>query len=270
MNGWILYDRQGIERNRKFAEILCQEGQKRGHTMEIMVDDSLSYGIVGGKSVILIDGNPCTPPDFVIRRNYSAMLCRHMEQMGIRVMNDSFACDVCNNKLKTAQVVHELGIPVADTFFNCAPPFYPCVVKPAGGHGGKNVFLVNNRREYENAVSVIQNDDIVIQSVEDKGRDLRIYVTGTEIIAAVMRTCENDFRSNFSLGGKAELHTPTGQERDIALTVAEKFNFDFAGIDLIYRSGKPILNEIEDVAGCRMLYANGITDVPSRIFERLN
>ena len=31
-------------------------------------------------------------------------------------------------------------------------------------------------------------------------------------------------------------------------------HFDYAGIDLIYDNGKPVLNEIEDVVGSRMLY----------------
>lgn len=270
MTGWVLYDRQGIERNSQFAEILCQEGENREFEMKTVIDDTLTYAIADSKPIMYINGQQCVPPDFVIRRNYSSILCRHMEQMGIKVLNDSFACDVCNNKLKTAQVVQKLGIEMADTFFNCTKaPFFPCVVKPASGHGGKNVFLVNDDVEYDAAVHSIRNDDVVVQSVEDKGRDLRVYVSGTDIIAAVMRSCEIDFRSNFSLGGKAELHTLTKDEKSIVLRIAERFDFAFAGIDLIYRSGRPIFNEIEDVAGCRMLYANGITDVPKRIFDRV-
>ena len=36
--------------------------------------------------------------------------------------------------------------------------------------------------------------------------------------------------------------------------VLSHMNFDFAGIDLIYHNGHPVLNEIEDVVGSRMLY----------------
>ena len=37
--------------------------------------------------------------------------------------------------------------------------------------------------------------------------------------------------------------------------------FDFAGIDLIFHEGRPVLNEIEDVVGSRMLYAHTDLDI---------
>ena len=36
--------------------------------------------------------------------------------------------------------------------------------------------------------------------------------------------------------------------------IIENLEIDFAGIDFIYDEGRPILNEIEDIVGCRMLY----------------
>jgi glutathione synthase/RimK-type ligase-like ATP-grasp enzyme len=134
--------------------------------------------------------------------------------------------------------------------------FFPCVVKSAYGHGGNEVFLVNNRDEY-NAVKM---EDAVIQRVCDTpGRDLRVYVMGREIIAAMLRVSRNDFRGNYSLGGQAFVRNLSAEETGIVNKITALFDFGLAGVDFIFNRGKPVLNEIEDVVGARMLYAK--TDI---------
>ena len=86
---------------------------------------------------------------------------------------------------------------------------------------------------------------------------------GGEAIAAVRRTSETDFRSNFKLGGKVERVDPEPSVVEIAKRLYDHLKFDFVGVDFIRHGGRWILNEIEDVVGTRMLYATGDLDVAS-------
>lgn len=102
----------------------------------------------------------------------------------------------------------------------------------------------------------------------EKGRDIRVYVVGGIILTAMERIAldsENDFRSNYSLNGNAKEHAITDEELKLAAKVADHIKADFVGIDLIYNNGKPVVNEIEDAVGTRMLYS--LTDIdPVREF----
>jgi glutathione synthase/RimK-type ligase-like ATP-grasp enzyme len=77
----------------------------------------------------------------------------------------------------------------------------------------------------------------------------------------MLRTNKNDFRSNFSLGGNAEKSTLSESEKNLIDSVLKVLKFDFAGIDIIYKNNRPYINEIEDVVGSRMVYANTDIDI---------
>jgi gamma-F420-2:alpha-L-glutamate ligase len=86
-------------------------------------------------------------------------------------------------------------------------------------------------------------------------QDLRVYVIGKEIIAAVLRTAKEGFRSNFSLGGEVRLYELSEEEKKIVELITGQFEFGLVGIDFIIGDeGELIFNEIEDVVGSRMLY----------------
>ena len=132
---------------------------------------------------------------------------------------------------------------------------YPVVIKPCCGHGGANVTLIRNDEEYAKARQEIAPDEYVIQPLATTiGRDMRVYIIGNKPIAAVLRTADGDFRSNFSLGGKVEAMTLSEEERTLISRVCEVFDFCLAGVDIMYHEGHAVINEIEDVVGCRMLY----------------
>ena len=66
---------------------------------------------------------------------------------------------------------------------------YPLVVKPANGHGGDRVSLVENKGQFDEALASILPDPAIVQeTASDAGKDLRIYVLFGEIKAAVLRT----------------------------------------------------------------------------------
>lgn len=99
---------------------------------------------------------------------------------------------------------------------------------------------------------------VVLQPMIASGevsRDLRVYVIGSRIVASVLRSSLKDFRANFSRGGEVQLYELTPEQKELVNRVIHAFHFGMVGIDFILdENDNLILNEIEDVAGARMLY----------------
>ena len=247
MTGWLVYEAEGAERNRVFIEMHKEKGRKFGIAFKLVICD---------------DGLPDGKPDFAIVRAMRADISRSLEARSIPTFNNSRVSEICNNKARTYEYLAANGIPVIPWISarsDDIPPEiaeYPAVIKPCCGHGGKNVTLIRNDAEYENARSEIAPDEYVIQPLATTlGRDMRVYILGGKPVAAVLRIGDGDFRSNFSLGGKVEKKELSEDERELIAKVCAVFDFDYCGIDIMYHEGRPVINEIEDVVGARMLYA---------------
>lgn len=128
------------------------------------------------------------------------------------------------------------------------------VVKSVSGHGGTEVFLVENQ-EFDPRMLTIESDFVIQPLVGNKHQDLRVYVLGKEILACVLRTAKEGFKSNFSLGGNVELYQLTEEQEENINRITALFDFGLVGIDFIVADdGTLLFNEIEDVVGARMLY----------------
>ena len=150
----------------------------------------------------------------------------------------------------------------------CISIFKNNLLKAVDGHGGSEVFLVNNIQECKQLTSYNSNKRFILQKLCDEpGIDMRVYVMGEKIVAATKRISKTDFRSNFSLGGSAVIDTPTEDMITTISKLKKALDFDFVGIDFIRNGGKWILNEIEDVVGTRMLYSLTDIDAADRYIE---
>lgn len=247
MTAWLVYERAGAERNGSYIDMHIRHGRARGIEF----------------SLVLCDGGlPEGRPDFAIVRAMRPDISRKLEERGVPTFNSSRISEICNNKARTYEYLHANGIPVipwVSAKQSDEPPKimeYPAVIKPCRGHGGQNVSLIRNDAEYAAARVAIAPDEYVIQPpATEAGRDMRVYILGGELVAAVQRIADGDFRSNFSLGGRAEAKKLTERERELIARVCEILDFDYCGIDIMYHNGNPVINEIEDVVGSRMLYA---------------
>ncbi|MBQ3903879.1 MAG: hypothetical protein II744_02785, partial [Eubacterium sp.] len=95
----------------------------------------------------------------------------------------------------------------------------------------------------------------------DLGRDLRVWVLGGEIKAAMLRVSKTDFRSNFCLGGEAVPYELNEDEKALVKKITALVNGDYYGIDFVFNEGKIVFNELEDTVGARMLYAKTDMDI---------
>ena len=264
MNGWLIYDDEGYARNRWFVGRMLDSAVQNGLSLEFVPAKALTVGVRQGRAYASLYGREGDLPSYAICRTIDPMLSLMLEKVGVRVFNSAETSRICNDKALTYAFFSGEDIPMPDTDFWRRTRFdrgrLPAVFKSPDGHGGKEVFLVENPDDMQNAAKCVGNKDFLLQKIVRKGEDVRVYLLDGEILAAVRRTSETDFRSNFSLGGNVGLVKPCDAMRATVDAVYRKLHPFFVGVDFIFDdSGSPLLNEIEDVVGTRMLYK--LTDV---------
>ena len=262
MTGWIIYEREAAAYNRRYLTFYEEECEKRDIQLRTVYTEELDFGADETGLYLKIAGETIPLPDFAISRVIHPLLSEHLEAMGVRVFNRAKAARICNDKAMTYQLSASAGIrtvqsrfvwrkEIEDVLSSC---HYPCVVKTINGHGGAEVFLLDSFPP-EEILCVLRENDCVLQPFTGRGEDLRVYVIGGEIIAAVLRKTNEGFRANYSLGGSVSLYSLNEEETALVHRILHLIDLDFAGIDFIIgENGELIFNEIEDVVGSRMLY----------------
>ena len=122
------------------------------------------------------------------------------------------------------------------------------------------MYLCPDEKSYLENLQKIFPDTAVVQPLCDTpGRDVRAYMLGDQLIQAMERYSDGDFRSNFGLHGLARPTELTEEMRFFVEKAARLLDVSLVGVDFVFHQGKPYLNEIEDAVGTRMLYQ--FTDV---------
>ena len=277
---WLLYDEADLAVNLGFVDLMRDRGRVRGLNIVPVTTQELTLGMDASGAVCLRAGVPARPRA-VLSRQRDSLISFHFERMGVPVFNGARVCAICNDKRVTHQFLS--GLPMPETVFlpatASAPPpgtRFPVVLKPACSHGGDRVALVSNEREWHQAAAAILPQPALQQAVADgAGQDLRVYVVHGRIVAAVMRTAAQGVVSNFKRGGSVALRGLTPQERALAQAVIDRFSsagapLTLAGVDLMNDRGRPVVNEVEDVVGSRMLYQTSDIDIVSLFLDGLS
>ena len=131
----------------------------------------------------------------------------------------------------------------------------PLVEKPVNGKGGEDVRFI------ESGKVEIKQGFVYQKPASDLGRDLRVWLIGGKPICAVLRKSDTDFRSNYCLGGSAEVYELSDAEKRLVCRIASLVDYDYIGIDFVFNNGKIVFNEIEDTVGARMVYAKTDIDI---------
>ena len=248
----LVYAKEDIEKNRWFIDRLTSLFKERGVDLLLKTPE---------------DCDEITDPSFVINRSRDSRVSKHFEKKGIRSFNNSETVRVGNDKLAEYGLFKKLGLPVMETVCGNTPleeiPFsFPFIVKERAGHGGSGVFMAESADDLDRILEGKNPAEYIFQEMCDEpGIDVRLYILGGKTIAAIKRTSESDFRSNFSLGGKAEAMEPDDEMLSAAGAVCEELEPDYIGLDLIRNKGGWVVNEIEDAAGARMLYSETDLDI---------
>lgn len=187
---------------------------------------------------------------YVINRTNDYRVAERFEKRGIRVFNPSAFSRLANDKQACYDFMEKNGVKIMPTRYRGVP----FVKKPRDGHGGQGVIMCQSADEYDESC-------VCQKPASDLGKDLRVWVIGGEIVTSVLRVSNTDFRSNFCLGGRAELYELSEEETKTVKKIISLVKGDYYGIDFVFDGGKIVFNELEDTVGARMVYAKTDIDI---------
>lgn len=246
------------------------EAVSRGHEVEVVNFLKCYLRVKLNDLSIYYQGKKLEGCDAVIPRVgashtfFGTAVVRQFEIMRTFCLNSSLGIARSRDKLRSLQTLARKGFMIPDTGSSHSTNDVggliqtvggtPLVIKLVEGTQGLGVVLA---RSYKAAESVIQafcglKSDILVQDFIDeaKGEDLRLFVVGDRVVAAMMRkAAKGDFRSNVHRGGKARKVKITDKERHMAVRAAKELGLKIAGVDIIRSSRGPMILEVNSSPG---------------------
>ncbi|MDQ6723132.1 MAG: RimK family alpha-L-glutamate ligase [Thermoproteota archaeon] len=230
-----------------------------------LYETSIKVGIeaklIDSKNIILntdyLTNNDLDYGDVILQRSISyfrgQFLTSCLELLGFDVINNSKIGEICGNKLLTSMILKKNNIPTPKSYFsfNSDSAFNiindqdlennPLVFKPVTGSWGRGVFPVRNKEVgkmivemREESSSPFSNIYYFQELVKRPPRDIRCIVLGEQVAAAIYRYSSNDeWRTNVSRGGKAEMIKITTELEDLAVNAAKAVGTGILGIDMM-------------------------------------
>jgi len=131
----------------------------------------------------------------------------------------------------------------------------PVILKLLQGSHGKGVIKVSSTEEASSVIDALWalGEMIYFQEyIETQGKDIRAFVVGDEVVAAMEREArKGDFRANISKGGKGtKIELDSGLEK-LALRAAKVVGAEIAGVDIVL-DGKPKVIEVNINPGLKI------------------
>jgi ribosomal protein S6--L-glutamate ligase len=140
----------------------------------------------------------------------------------------------------------------------------PVIIKLLEGTQGIGVLLAESEQSAEAIIELLQSQkqNVLIQKfvAESKGRDIRAFVVGDQVVAAMRRVAQGqEFRSNVHRGGIAEQITLDEEYSETAVRAAQIMGLRIAGVDMLEGKRGPQIMEVnsspglEGIEGCTQL-----------------
>lgn len=249
---------------------LVQAAEKRGH--QVMVIDPLYcyMDITTHRPSVYYRNKKLDDFDAIIPRVaasvtfYATAVVRQFEMMGVYTLNESVAITRSRDKLRALQLLARKGIGLPVTGFAHSTKMSseliklvggaPLVIKLLEGTQGKGVVLAETNGAAESVIDAFRDLDeyFLVQEFikEADGADIRCFVVGGKIVAAMMRKAKaGEFRSNLHRGGTATTVKLTPEERKTATRAATVMGLNVSGVDIIRSKHGPLVLEVNSSPG---------------------
>lgn len=261
---WIIFN--GSLTSDKFYDqaLLVKEAAER---QNVQASIKKNYEVMMALSEALNDR-----PDFVVFLDKDILLARFLKLQGIQVFNDPEVIERCDNKANQYMYLADHHVPMPETII--APKVYPnfsildsgyyeqvleklglpLIIKEGRGSFGMKVYLIETKEQFYEKVDALKGVDYVFQAfvASSYGRDIRVNIVGEDIVAAMYRHSETDFRANITNGGKATVVDLTERQKEVALLAAKAVGAQFAGVDLLFdENDEPLVCEVNGAAHIR-------------------
>jgi ribosomal protein S6--L-glutamate ligase len=281
-----------LSRNTKLVSTvrLVEAARAHGHRARVL-DPLRCYMRIGpGAFAMRYKGRDLADYDAVIPRIgasitfYGTAVLRQFEMSGVFTPNSSDAILRARDKLRCLQLLarEHIGLPVtvfgdnpddtADLLRMLGAP--PHVIKLNEGAQGQGVLLAEKQAVSQSVIEAFRGlyaNFLVQEFIEEaKGADIRCFVVGGKVVAAMRRQAgKGEFRSNLHRGGTASAAELSASEIDVALRAARTLGLNIAGVDLLRSRRGPLVLEVNSSPGLEGIEAATGVDVAGAIIEYL-
>jgi ribosomal protein S6--L-glutamate ligase len=207
---------------------------------------------------------------------------RQFEAMGVPVVNRSAAILRARDKLRSMQVLSRLDIDIPrSVIIRRAQDLdaglelvggTPCVLKLLQGTQGVGVMLVESREAIESVLQAFWSlgHTILLQEFikESKGKDVRAFVVGNEVVAAMRREARlGEFRSNIHRGGLGRSLRLSDEMVKSVVAATKAIGLHVAGVDYLESKSGPKVIEVNASPGFEGLEQATGADISGAVVE---
>jgi ribosomal protein S6--L-glutamate ligase len=267
---------------------LREAAEERGHQVRILDYLRCVIDITSHRPAMWYAGEKVEGIDAVIPRIgathtfYGTAVVRQFEMMGVYPTVESQAISRSRDKLRALQLLAAEGVGLPVTSFAHSTKDIdglvslvggaPLVVKLLEGTQGMGVVLAETKKAAESVIGAFRQLDanILVQEFikEARGSDIRAFVVGNRVVAAMERTAgPGEFRSNIHRGGEARRIRLTPEERATAKRAAKILGLNVAGVDLMRSNHGPVVLEVNSSPGLEGIEGATRVDVASKVIE---
>ena len=277
------------------TEQLCRALAERGHLGHVLPYEGLLARLGGTSRMASVDADAVLariiPNGSLEQIIYRVDTLHWLERRGIPVMNSPRAIERCVDKFYTTALLQEAGLRVPETVVcegvtdavAAVREMGDVVIKPLFGSMGLGMvritdpevaFRVARALEQTRAVFYVQ------RTIDHGGRDIRAFVVGDRVVAAIERSVPSndaargsaaEWRTNISRGGTARSIQLPDDWADLARRAAAVVGADYAGVDLLpARDGSVYVLEVNGIPGWQGLQQATGVDVAAAIAAQLD
>jgi ribosomal protein S6--L-glutamate ligase len=269
---------------------LKEAAASRGHTVKVLNTLKFAIDLNPGSPDLFYCNKPLSRYDAVLPRigasitYYGTAVVRQFEQLDVFCGNSSNAITNSRDKLRSMQILsrHQIGIPPT-TFVRDRSDVVPAIERVGGapvviklleGTQGVGVILAETLKVAEAIIETLQStrQNVLVQKFisECRGRDIRAFVVGDQVVAAMRRVAQGqEFRSNVHRGGRAESVQLDEHYCETAVRAAQIMGLRIAGVDLLEADDGPKVMEVNSSPGLEGIEQATGLDVAGAVIDFL-
>ena len=201
-----------------------------------------------------------------------------LEDAGVTVVNPPRAIERTVDKFYTSALLERAGLATPQTIVcerveDATAAFREMgdvIAKPLFGSMGLGMVRVSDEEtawRVFRALEAIRGVFYLQRAIPHEGRDIRAFVIGDRVVAAIERRSPG-WRTNISRGGEARAITLSAEWSDMALRAARAVGAEYAGVDLLpAQDGTVYELEVNGIPGWEGLQTATSFDVAGAIVD---
>ncbi len=269
---------------RRFKEAAKQ----RGHEVDVLNTLKFAIDLKRGSPDLYYRQQELDAYDAVLPRigasitYYGTAVVRQFQEMDVFCANTAHGILNSRDKLRSLQILsrHHIGLP-RTTFVRDKKDVLPAIDRVGGapviiklieGTQGIGVLLADSVKQAESIIELLQSQkqNVLIQKfvAESKGRDIRAFVVGDQVVAAMRRVAQGqEFRSNVHRGGVAEPVELSEEYRETAVRCTQIMGLRVAGVDMLEGKDGPQIMEVNSSPGLEGIETCTSLDIAGAVID---